>query len=460
MTGTGITKRTFLKAAAAGLFASAAGAQEKPPNIVLIVADDLGYGDVGCYGSRIQTPNLDAMARDGARFSQFYAGSPVCSPSRAALLTGRYPTRTGVIGVLFPNDRTGLAESEITMAQMLKDQGYRTMCAGKWHLGAQPPYAPTSRGFDEYFGVLHGHNAWPLQLTHNTEVIEEPANLAMLTQRTTEQAASFIARSKESPFFLYYAHTSPHIPLVASRRFQNHSTLGSYGDLVAELDWTVGQILAALQENGLDERTLVLFTSDNGPWFQGSPGMLRGRKGETLEGGVRVPFIARYPRHIPRERTCSGVASAMDLFPTVARLAGAWPAQALDGLDIWPLLSGECEEMERDLLLYFDAWHLQCARSGRWKLHLSRYNSVAWTPIPQGGRLNLPLPRPELYDLADDPTESYDAAARYPDVVAQIRERIDALLPALPHDVGANWAETMRTAVEDTPSGALPIRRA
>jgi len=274
-----LSRRAFLASAAA---ASLVRAQSRPPNIVFIYADDLGYGDLGVYGSNIRTPNLDRMAAEGVRFTQFYSANPVCSPSRAALLTGRYPTRVGVPKVLFPTDTTGLALSEVTIAQMLKGSGYRTMCIGKWHLGRPAEYLPTARGFDEYFGIPYSNDMTPRPLLHNTEQVEEPADLETLTPRYTDQAVRFIERSQNNPFFLYMPHTFPHIPLAASKRFRGRSPLGLYGDVIEELDWSVGEVLSTLRRTGVDSNTLVMFSSDNGPWYQGSPGALRGRKGATV----------------------------------------------------------------------------------------------------------------------------------------------------------------------------------
>ena len=438
MQGQPLARRRFLKAAAASLGARMAGARSRLPNVVLIYADDLGYGDLGCYGSSIRTPNLDGMAAEGVRFTHFYSANPVCSPSRAALLTGRYPTRVGVPRVYSPRDTAGLPDSEVTIAQMLKARSYKTMCVGKWHLGHLPEYLPTSRGFDEYFGIPYSNDMDPRPLLHNTETIERPAVLETLTPRYTEQALRFLEKSKDSPFFLYMPHTYPHIPLAASERFRGKSPRGIYGDVVEELDWSVGQILSALKRHAVDNNTLVLFSSDNGPGFQGSPGRLRGRKAMTFEGGVRVPLIARFPGRIPRKRTCHAIASTMDMLPTIARLCDApLPANPLDGIDIWPLLRGEQEEIAREALLYFDDVHLQCARLGRWKLHIARYG-----PMPAGGRVNLPLPVPELYDLFSDPDESYDVAPQHPPVVAEIQARITRLIDGFPDDIRRAYAET------------------
>lgn len=446
-------RRTLLKAAA-----GAALVQTRPPNVVLINCDDLGYGDLECYGSRVNTPNLNRMAREGALFRSFYAASPVCSPSRAALLTGRYPTRVGVPTVLTPNDSGGLIESATTIAQMLKGAAYQTMCIGKWHLGTRPPYVPTNRGFDEYFGIPYSNDMAPSVLMRNTEVIEQPVNLSTLTERYTEQAVTFVQRAKDGPFFLYLAHTAPHLPLAVAARFQGKSSLGRYGDTVAELDWSAGQVLQALRENGVDENTLVMFTSDNGPWFEGSAGRLRGRKGQTYEGGMRVPLLARFPGRIPGERVVQSMATAMDVLPTVAKVCGApLPLAPLDGVDIWPVMTGEVETVERDAFLYFDYWDVQCARLGRWKLHLSRHNTFPWSPDPAGGRFNLPLPKPELYDMEQDPEESYDLSEQYPQVAEQIRARVEELRWGFPEPVQRAWQETFSREVLPTAPGALPI---
>ena len=458
-----MNRRQFLSTAAAGALSMAAPAQlARPrPNVVLICADDLGYGDLGCYGSRIATPQIDRMASEGVRFTQFVAASSVCSPARAGLLTGRYAARTGVPGVLSPGEEGGLAPGEITLAQMLKGSGYRTGLVGKWHLGDRPGFAPNDRGFDEFFGLLHSHDMWPRSLMVNRQVMEETANLETLTGRLTTQATRFIRENREQPFFLYLPHVAPHIPLVAGRSFQRKSPLGPYGDVMAEFDWSIGEVLKALTETGQDDNTLVLLTSDNGPWYQGSPGRLRGRKGESYEGGLRVPLIARMPGRIASGQVNDGFVSALDILPTIGAITGApLPSRPLDGIDIGARFAGDAGDLHRDPFLYFDYWSLQCARWGRWKVHFSRYNSRPWSPEPVGGRVNLPLPRPELYDLLNDPEESYDCADAQTQVIDDIRARVESSLRSFPDVVQGVWQATMSRPVDGgTPAGALPVAK-
>jgi arylsulfatase A len=471
MGGTLTDRRGFLKLGAAS-YGSVLAAQQrsllspsglplrKQPNIVLIYGDDLGSGDLGCYGSKFPTPNLDAMASQGVLFRQCASGNAVCSPARAALMTGRYPTRVGVPDVLQPTDTGGLSLSETTMADMLKAAGYATMCIGKWHLGSTPQYMPTNRGFGGFYGLPYSNDMAPLPLIHNTTVLEEPAVLNTLTQRYTEQAVSFISNSKGSPFFLYMPHTFPHIPIAASSQFLGQSGFGLYGDTLAEIDWSVGQVLSALHANGLDDNTLVMFSSDHGPWFEGSNRGLHGRKGETWEGGFRVPFIARFPGQIPMGHVCTTMATTMDVLPTVARLSSApLPRAPLDGHDIWPLMTGTSSgppAIAREAFLYFDSWNLQCARLGPWKLHLTRYNTPPWIPLPANWRMNLPLASPELYNLEDDPAETTDMAANHPEVVAAITARVQAMLPTFPSNVQSAWANTMSRQPVYCPSGGWP----
>ena len=450
-------RRNFL-AAAVGAAASALAARVAKPNIVLIFCDDLGYGDLGVYGSKIRTPNIDRLAHEGVRFTQFYSANPVCSPSRAALLTGRYPTRVGVPTVLFPQNKNGLNLDAVTLANMLKDAGYRTSCIGKWHLGSQPEYLPTQRGFDEYLGIPYSNDMTPRVLLDGTTVVEQTATLETLTQRYTERAVQFIERKSTQPFFLYLPHTYPHIPLGASEKFKGMSPLGLYGDVVEELDWSTGEIMAALKRNGLDSNTLVMFSSDNGPWYEGSPGALRGRKGSTYEGGVREPFIARFPGRIPKGIVARGVAGTIDILPTLAGLSGAaLPKAPLDGLDIWPLMTGRTTAIERpEPLLYFDDWNLQCARWGKWKLHFSRYNTFTYSPAPVGGRVNLALTQPELYDLESDAQESYDVAPGNAAIVKDIQARVERLLTEFPEEVQKAWQATQARKTMPSPAGALP----
>jgi arylsulfatase len=450
-------RRTFLKSAAGAALSVSSRAQTHSPNIVLVLCDDLGYGDLSCYGSSINTPNLDQMAHDGVRFTNYYSASPVCSPARASVLTGRYPPRTGVTRVLGQDEDAGLPDSETTIAQMLKGAGYSTMCIGKWHLGAHPQYLPTNRGFDEWYGIPYSHDMWPRPLMHNLDVIEQPANLDNLTQRYTQWAVDYISRSGDAPFFLYMPHSCPHIPLAASQAFLGKSNQGLYGDVVQEIDWSVGQVLQAIQAKGLDSNTLVMFSSDHGPWYQGSPGRLRGRKNDTYEGGMRVPFIARYPGFIPSGQTSHTVAAALDLLPTIAQLTGAaLPNTILDGIDLSPILAGQSTDLNRDAFLYFNGNFLQCARLGPWKLHATRFNTPSYSPAPNCGIANLPLPHPELYHVMSDPQESYDRADRNPAIVNDILSRMNRLVQTFPDNVVSVWNAAMATQVQDTPAGALP----
>jgi arylsulfatase A len=458
-----LTRREALAGMAAALVAAggkamAAGARK--PNVVFILCDDLGFGDLEVYGSKIKTPNLNRLAAEGMRFTNLDAADPVCSPSRAALLTGRYPARVGVPEVLFPTDKAGLDLDEVTLANVLKAQGYATMCVGKWHLGRPVEYLPTSRGFNAYFGIPYSNDMTPRVLMQDTEVVEEPAVLETLTQRYTEHAVKFIQDKKDGPFFLYMPHTFPHIPLAASARFRGKSGEGLYGDVVEEIDWSVGEVLRALKDAGVERETIVMFSSDNGPWYQGSPGKLRGRKNTTYEGGVREPFLARWPGRIPAGRVSAATCSMMDVFPTVTKLCGGvMPEKPVDGVDIWPILSGAKESLDRAPLLYFNAYELQCARWKSWKLHVARFNTAAYVPAPPGGVHNFTLPHPELYDLATDPDESYDVAPSHPAVVAEMLAQVDALMAGFPEPARKAYAATKArrtnpgTPIDGWPSG-------
>jgi arylsulfatase len=300
---------------------------------------------------------------------------------------------------------------------------------------------------------------WPRPLLYNNTVLEQPAQLETLTRRYTERAIDFISRSRNRPFFLYFPHTFPHIPLAASPDFQGKSGQGLYGDTVQEVDWSVGQVLDALKSMNLDDNTLVMFTSDNGPWHQGSPGRLRGRKGDTYEGGMRAPFIANWSGRIGAGQTVRSMATMLDIFPTVAKLAGAsLPERIIDGVDIWPVLSGQRPDVDRDAFLFFNDEYLQCARLGSWKLHLSRFDTPMFVPAPNGRR-NLRLPHPELYNVISDPEEAYDRSERNARIAADLQDRVERLIRTFPSGVIATYNDTMGTDVEETPIASLPVAK-
>ena len=426
---------------------------QRRPNIIFIYADDLGYGDIGCYGAKaIKTPSIDRMAAEGLRLTSFYSVSPVCTPSRAALMTGRYPARMGIgqmrlQNVLFPADKSGLPQAETTVARALKDRGYSTACVGKWHLGSVAPHRAIDHGFDYYFGIPYSNDMTPTPILRNEEVVEEPAKQDTLTRRYTEEAIGFIEREKSKPFFLYLAHNMPHIPLHASERFRGKSAAGPYGDAIEELDWSVGEVLAALKRLGLDRDTIVFFSSDNGPWYQGSTGPLRGRKGSTYDGGIREPGIVRWPGHIRPGSVSDEPAATIDFFPTALALAGDKGAAALtnppDGKNILPFLLGRSLESEH-LYLFFDGPYLQTARSGRWKIHVARWNIPRYTAA-SGQQKNVRLVNPELYDMVGDPGESFDVAARQQVRVSELRGRVVAALRRFPEEIQTANSELLDT---------------
>lgn len=412
-----------------------------PPNIIVIMADDLGYGDIGAYGaSLIETPNLDRMSNEGIRLDSFYASANICTPSRGGLLTGRYPVRLGLTAdVARPTNNIGLAREEITIARILKDLGYSTSLIGKWHLGSQPQYSPLHYGFDSFFGLLHSNDMHPLQLYDNTDVIEDPVNQSTLTERYTAQAVNFINDNRDQPFFLYLPHTFPHTPLHTAAPFAGQSDAGLYGDTVETLDWSTGQILTTLAELGLDDNTLVIFTSDNGPWFEGSVGQLRDRKGSSWEGGMRVPFIARWPAMIPAGQVSNEAAMNIDLLPTLIKLAGGdLPAdRPIDGKDIMPMLS-EGAESPHEALFLFQNDRIAGVRSGKWKLVLeSSYRSVI-TSFDHADSYYAPTGL--LFDLQLDQGETYSYARENPEVVNRLRTHLEQAQQALDTSVlDAMW---------------------
>ena len=411
-----------LLAPCAGGVSSAQTPAARPPNVIVILADDLGYGDIGAFAETpIATPRLDAMAAEGAMLTDFYASANVCTPSRAGLLTGRYPMRTGLAkSVLFPDAETGLPPEEITIAELLKARGYATLQVGKWHLGSKPPFWPTSQGFDEFFGVSYSNDMSPFRLYRGTEIVEEPVDQASLTRRYTDEAIAFIEAHRDGPFFVYLAHTFPHYPLHSAPPFEGTSKAGLYGDTVEEIDASTGRILDALKALGLDDDTLVLVTSDNGPWFEGSAGPYRARKGATHEGSFRVPFIARWPGHIPPGTRSAAMAMNIDILPTVAALAGASlpEARVIDGRDIWPLLQG-AERSPHESLVFFVDDKIAALRTARWRYVVSTFYRTYLMPIEQ-----YPYCCEFLFDMESDPSERYSRVRDQPGVVAQMRAEL------------------------------------
>lgn len=447
---------------------SASNDPVRPPNVIIILADDLGYGDLSAYGHPvIKTPHLDRMVAEGMRFTDYYVTSGVCTPSRASLMTGSYPIRVGLAsgyaphekvdvagekvlpyGVLFPFSDFGLHPDELTIADVLKEAGYVTGHIGKWHLGHRAPFLPTKQGFDYYFGIPYsndmGNNNYdglksgaisgPTPLYRNERVVETDPDQSLLTRRYTEEAIDFIAEHRREPFFLYLAHTMPHMPVAASYNFAGRSPHGIYGDAVEELDWSVGHILSYLQDQGLDKNTLVIFTSDNGAatwndlggwawtpdwdgrkdrrergYKSGSNKPLRGAKGTTWEGGMRVPFIARWPERIAAGTVANQLVTSMDLLPTLAAITNReLPShRKLDGHDIRPVLFGDAgAKSPYQAFYYYRYERLQAVRNGKWKLHVFR---------PESGETTL------LYNLEDDIGETTDVSAKHPDVVKELQ---------------------------------------
>ena len=420
----------------------------KTPNFIVIFTDDQGYEDIGCFGSpKIKTPHLDKLAAEGRKFTSFYSANSVCSPSRAALMTGCYPTRVSVPGVLFPRHKEGLNPDEITIAEVLKTKGYATSCIGKWHIGHKPKFLPTRQGFDSYYGIPYSNdmtidpeaklaadinlregftldrikNEKPkknlVPLMRNEEVIEYPCDQTTLTKRYTEEAVKIIEKNEDKPFFLYLPHTMPHIPLFASKKFKGKSDRGPYGDTIEEIDWSVGEIMKALRKNNLDENTLVIYTSDNGPWKLkegrgGSAHPLRGYKFQTYEGGMRVPCIMSWKGKIPSGTVCDEIGATIDLLPTFANLVGAKipDDRIIDGKNIWPIISGEKgARSPHEIYYYYKGNRLESARQGKWKVRRSGKKSQSV----------------ELYDLDNDIAESKNLSQKNPELIQTILKKMD-----------------------------------
>ena len=452
----GYSRRVFLKTVGFGAASLAVpgcasvaqrmspGASTEKPNFIIIFTDDQGYQDVGCFGSpNINTPNLDRMAAEGMKFTDFYVAASVCSPSRAALLTGCYPPRVGITKVLFPRDSIGLNPDEVTIADILKTRGYVTACIGKWHLGHLPQFLPTSNGFDSYFGIPYSndmdgvkgknrnldrtwrqkdYSPWNVPLMRNEDIVERPAVQTTLIERYTQEAVRFIHKSKNNPFFLYLPHTMPHIPLFVSDEFFIADANKAYKATIEQIDSSVGRVLEALKKTGVDKNTLVIFTSDNGPWLgkkhhAGSALPLRDGKFSTYEGGMREPCIARWPGKIPAGAVCPHVCSTIDLLPTFARLADVeLPAdRVIDGKDIWPLMAGKPgAKSPHEAFFYYRGNNLEAVRSGRWKLRRTK--------------------KPELYDLDADISEKNNLLDKHPEIVT----RLSAILAEVDRELKAN----------------------
>ena len=421
--------------------------EERPPNIVLIFTDDQGYQDVGAFGSpNIKTPNLDQMAAEGVQLTSYYAAQAVCSASRAGILTGCYPNRIGIHNALGPNNTHGLNASEVTIAEMLKEQGYATAIYGKWHLGHHKQFLPTRHGFDEWFGIPYSNDMWPfhpqqgkyfnfpdLPLYENETVIDTLLDQSMLTTQITERSVDFINRNKDRPFFLYVPHPQPHVPLFVSDKFKGKSERGLYGDVIMEIDWSVGQIMEALKENGLEEDTMVIFTSDNGPWLSygnhaGSALPLREGKGTAWEGGQREPFIVKYPRKLKGGTVVSVPMMAIDILPTIAHITKSkLPENIIDGKNAWPVLTGERNFPVQDAyFFYYRVNEMFGVRYGKWKLYFPhRYRTMDGQEPGKDGQPGeyrmVDLEEIELYDLENDISETNNVADEFPEVVAEIK---------------------------------------
>jgi arylsulfatase len=454
------------------------------PNIVLIFMDDMGYGDPESYGGYpYHTPNLNKLAASGMRFTNFYAAQAVCSASRAALLTGCYPNRVGISGALMPWSNVALNPAEETIASMVKQKGYKTGMIGKWHLGAKAPYLPTSYGFDEYFGLPYSNDMWPvgydgkpitdtaekkskypvLQLLEGFNPVMPINNLedqSKLTTLYTERAVKFIGSNKSNPFFLYLAHSMPHVPIAVSSKFKNKSGAGLFGDLMMEIDWSIGDVMKALDKNGLTKNTLIIFTSDNGPWLTfgnhaGSSGGLREGKGSAWDGGVKVPCIMSFPGVIAPGTVCNNLAATMDVMPTIAALTkNKLPKNKIDGINILSLLKQEPQANPRDhFVYYYDNNSLKAIRQGKWKL-VFPHQSQTYKASDMGkdgfpgkyASMSVPM---ALYDLSADPAETLDVAKHNPNVVAALKALAESYRTALGDDL------TQKLGAEKRPAATI-----
>ena len=425
---------------------------DERPNFVIILTDDQGYADVGVYGAKgFKTPNLDRMAAEGTLFTDFYAGASVCTPSRAALLTGCYATRVGLPETMTPSkgvwqpykSNMGISSNEETIAELLKRRGYATACIGKWHLGHLKRFLPTSHGFDEFFGLPYSNDMWPknkskyppLPLIEGEDAIEYNPDQTQLTTRYTERAVKFIKKNRDKPFFIYLAHSMPHVPLHVSDKFKGKSERGLYGDVIMEIDWSVGQVLSTLKQQGIAEKTIVVFYSDNGPWIMfgehaGFATPFREGKKTTFEGGVRVPAICWCPGRIPAGVVNREMVAGMDLLPTFVKLAGAArPKLRIDGKDIWPLMSGETgSRSPHKAFFFYQGWNLEAVRSGKWKMHLPHpYNIEMRGKGGKAGGYTKAKIGLSLFDLENDNGERHNVASEYPQVVKRLLKLVDKM---------------------------------
>ena len=438
--------------------------EKKPaPNVVIVFTDDQGYQDLSCFGSpNIYTPHLDQIAADGLRLTNFYAAQAVCSASRAALLTGCYPNRIGIKGALFPKSKIGINPMETTLAEMLQEQGYKTGIFGKWHLGHLPKFLPNNHGFDEFMGIPYSNDMWPvdyegnqvyknhpkakrypqLPFFKNFDVVKEIKTLedqAQLTTELTEAAVDFIERNKDTPFFLYVPHPMPHTPIAVSDKFKGKSDQGRYGDVIMEIDWSVGQIMNKLKEHQLDKNTIFIFTSDNGPWLNfgnhaGSASPLREGKGTAWEGGQREPCVVSYPNGIEGGRVIDTPMMTIDLLPTIAEITGAkLPELKIDGKSVWDIWTGKSNKSPHDAyFFYYKSNELHGVRYNDWKLYFPHtYRSLNGR---EGGKDGYPvnydmneIDEIELYDLKNDISESKNVADQHPKIVLEIKSLADEM---------------------------------
>ena len=423
------------------------------PNFVVVFIDDMGYGDAGCYGATgYVTPNIDKLAAEGMRFTNFYSAQPVCSASRAGLMTGCYPNRIGISGALFPHDTIGINSNETTIAEMLKPRGYTTAVFGKWHLGHHKQFLPLQNGFDEYTGLPYSNDMWrfkpdssrrenypDLPLIEGNEAIEYITTFEgqdKLTTLYTEKAVDFINRNAKNPFFLYIPHSMGHVPLGVSDKFRGKSLQGLYGDVMEEVDWSVGEIEKALEANGIAENTVIIFTTDNGPWLNfgnhgGSAGGLREGKTTSWEGGQRVPFIVKWPGHIPAGTICNQLGCAIDILPSFAKLSGAkLPDLKIDGVDISELWMGNFNATPRDnILFYYGKNNLNAVRKGNWKLVLPHtwqsYDAKPGMDGHGGPRIRKTVEKPELYNMMRDPGEQFNVIEYFPGIAEEIMPLVE-----------------------------------